>query len=135
MKKIIKIVLVSFLVIFFFKCPAQNISTVSYGKNTLSGRVILKTLVHPIKGTLIKNAMILKLNNKIKFKATEEDEKDVITDEIRIYGDVTKLVNPNKKYKSLIGKRVTIIGNFVYAPSPYYPLPVNIIEDFIYVIK
>ena len=114
---------------------AQTFKTISYGQNILSGKVILKNLRHPINGTIIKNAMLLKLPQKLKFKAEMEDEMDVVTDEIRIYGDVIKNIDPNKKYKALINRQVVITANIVYAPSPYYPVLVNIIEDFKYKIK
>ncbi len=113
----------------------QGIQTLSFGNNTLSGKVILKTLTHPVKGTAIKNAMVLKLAKKVKFKAVAETDEDVTTDEIRIYGDVTKDVNPNIKYKILINRQVTITANIVYAPSGNYPLLANIIEDFTYKLK
>lgn len=112
----------------------ENIQILSYGKNTLTGTVILKNFVHPIKETPILNVMVLKLDKKIKFKSTGDDGGDVITDEIGIYGDLQKspYINPNIKYKTLINKRVTITANIVPAASGYYPLDANIIEDFTY---
>lgn len=112
----------------------ENIQILPFGKNTLTGKVILKNFVHPIKQTPILNAMVLKLDKKVKFKATSEDENDVITDEIHIYGDIQKspYVDSNIKYKTLINKRLTINANVVYAPSGNYPLLANIIEDFTY---
>jgi hypothetical protein len=129
-----KIILTLCLVTSLTLC-AQNIRTLSFGKNTLTGTVILKTLIHPIKETPLKNCMVLKLNEKVKFKATYEGEDDLITDEIRIYGDEIKGVVPNVKYKNLINKKVIITANIVYAPSGNYPLLANIIEDFTYKIN
>lgn len=82
----------------------------------------------------IKNAIVLKLPYLIKFTSTDPYEEDVITDEIRIYGDVSKVTNPNKEYKHLINQQVTITASIVFAPSGNYPLLANIIEDFNYKI-
>jgi hypothetical protein len=112
----------------------ENIQILSFGKNTLSGTVILKNFVHPIKETPILNKMVLKLDKKIKFKSTGDDESNLITDEIAIYGDIQKspYINPDIKYKMLINKKVSITANIVYAPSGNYPLDANIIEEFTY---
>lgn len=117
---------------FFVHGQAQK--TLQFGKNTLTGTVILKTLIHPITEKPIKDAMVLKLPYKVKFTATDELADDVITDEIRIYGDVQKVKDPNTVYKALINKQVEIKANIVYAPSGNYPLLANIIEDFSYTI-
>ena len=112
----------------------ENIQVLSFGKNTLTGTVILKNFVHPIKETPILNAMVLKLDKKVRFKADEDVGEDIITDEIEIYGDLQKspYIHPNIKYKTLINKRVTITANIVPAASGYYPLLANITEDFTY---
>jgi hypothetical protein len=112
----------------------QSLQTYEYGKHTLTGKVILKTLTHPVTGKPIKNAMVLELTKPVKFAPplTDKDDDTAITKEIRIYGDVTKNVDPNVTYKKLIGKKVAVTANYVFAPSGNYPLLVNIIEDFSY---
>lgn len=115
----------------------QNLRSYTYGRHTLIGRVILKNLVHPISGKTIKNAMVFVLPKSVKFISdpTDEDSGDATTKEISIYGDLTeKYVDPNVKYKELIGEKVAITANYVFAPSSNYPLEVNIIEDFTYKI-
>jgi hypothetical protein len=111
---------------------AQKFETRKYGNNVLVGKVILKDLMHPKSLTLIKNAMVLKLDKKVKFLASDEDEANAITDEIRIYGDVSKGIDVNVVYKNLINRRVKVTAFINYAPSANYPLEVNIIRDFKY---
>jgi hypothetical protein len=110
--------------------------TIYFGKNTLTGKVILKNLIHPVNGSVIKNAMVLKLPQKIRIKAGEDSdgEPDVITDEIEIYGNLDSNTNPNIKYKNLINKNVEITADISFAPSGNYPLLANITEDFEYKI-
>ncbi|UAY50933.1 hypothetical protein [Ferruginibacter albus] len=131
-----KNVLFVFSLLLSLVCQGQNLPTYQYGQHTLSGKVILKNLRHPITGKTIKNAMLFVLPQSVTFIAdtTDEFSSDATTKEIRIYGDVQKNVNPNVKYKSLIGKRVAITADYIYAPSGNYPLEVNVIEDFTYKI-
>jgi hypothetical protein len=117
-----------------FQMKAQEMQSLFYGQNTLSGKVILKDLKHPKTGKIIKNALVFKLSKKVQFKTQSTDESDVTTDEIRIYGDVNKVKNPSRTYKALVNKKVEISANFTFAPSSYYPLLVNIIDDFDYKI-
>ncbi|MDB5232387.1 MAG: hypothetical protein JWN76_3192 [Chitinophagaceae bacterium] len=125
-------------IIFFlflsFMCSAQNLRTYKYGRNTLTGKVILKDLKHPVSGKTIKNAMVLILPQPVTFIPAGQEEDTATTREIRIYGLLNKFVNPNVKYKKLVGKKVAITANYVFAPSGNYPLLVNIIDDFRYKI-
>jgi hypothetical protein len=134
MKEMKHILMVLSLFFVAFQVKAQEIQTLVYGKNTLIGKVILKDLKHPKTGKTIKNALVFKLPKKVQFKAKSPDESDTVTDEIRIYGDVNTVKNPSQTYKALINKKVEISANFVFAPSYYYPLLVNIIDDFEYKI-
>jgi len=129
-----KALFTTLLITFTFFVHGQAQKTLPFGKNTLTGTVMLKTLIHPITEKPIKDAIVLKLPYKVKFTATDELADDVITDEIRIYGDVQKVKDPNTVYKALINKQVEIKANIVYAPSGNYPLLANIIEDFSYTI-
>lgn len=128
------------LLFFIIICPISitnaQIKVIHFGKNTLTGKVILKNLIHPVNESVLKNSMILKLPQKIRIKPDENTdfEDDIITDEIRIYGNIYENTNPNIKYKNLINKKVEITANIVYAPSGNYPLQANIIEDFKYKI-
>lgn len=95
MKKIcVSLLLISFSIV----VNAQQMQKLHYGVNTLTGTIVLKTLMHPIYENPIKDCMVLKLNKKVKFIAEPvSDELDVITDEIRIYGstlDDVKSVDP-----------------------------------------
>jgi len=119
-----------------FVSAGQNLKSYRYGKISLTGKVILKDLRHPVSGKTIKNAMVLLLPQPVKFipNAGTEEEDTATTREIRIYGDVTKNTDPNVKYKAMIGKKVIITANYEFAPSGNYPLLVNIIEDFSYKI-
>jgi hypothetical protein len=114
----------------------QNLRTYNYGRHSLTGKVVLKDLTHPISGKTIKNAMVLVLPQPVKFipDSSSEEEDTATTKEIRIYGDLTKNINPNVKYKAIIGKKVIITADYEFAPSGNYPLLVNIIEDFSYEI-
>ena len=115
---------------------SQNLRTYKYGQNTLIGKVFLKTLKNPSNDELIKNALVLVLPKSVTFiPSTKSDDGNKTTTRfIRIYGDVQKEFNPLIKYKNIIGKKVSITANYIYAPSWHYPLPVNIIEDFNYKI-
>lgn len=110
---------------------ASEIETLYFGENVLNGKVILKNLIHPVKGTVIKDAMILLLPNKVKFIGDEGES--TITNSIRVYGNLNS--DPNIVYKDLINKNVIIKANVVFAPSGNYPLDANIIEDFTYEFK
>ena len=131
-----KNILAAFFLLVSFVSKGQNLSTYQFGQHTLTGKVILKNLRHPITDKTIKNAMVFVLPKPVKFVVGPKDEEgyDVTTREIRIYGDVEKNVDPNVKYKNLIGKKVAITADYVFAPSGNYPLLVNIIEDFTYKI-
>lgn len=109
----------------------NEIETLHFGSNVLSGKVILKNLIHPVKGTVIKDAMILLLPNKIKFIGDEGES--TVTNQIRIYGNLSS--NPNIVYKNLINKEVIITANIEFAPSGNYPLDANITEEFTYELK
>jgi hypothetical protein len=132
LKQVRIILFLMFFVASHFLAQAQEIQSLFYGQNTLSGKVILKDLKHPKTGKTIKNALVFKLSQKVQFKAQSTDESDVTTDEIRIYGDVHKIKNPSRTYENLVNKKVKITANFTFAPSSYYPLLVNIIDDFEY---
>lgn len=114
------------------KINAQKIQNLNFGQNTLTGKVILKTLFHPIKETPIKNCLVFKLDKKVKFIAEADSyEADVVTDEISIYGTSNtegKYVNPNIMYRKLINKRVKIKAEIYFAPSGHYPLLANMNE-------
>lgn len=129
-----KFVFTAILITLSFFAQVQVQKEMPFGKHTLTGKVILKTLIHPVTEKPIKNAMVLKLPYPIKFTATDLMEEDVITDEIRIYGDVLKVKDPNTTYKALINKEVKITAIIVYAPSGNYPLLANIIDDFSFTI-
>jgi hypothetical protein len=120
------------------KISAQKIQNLNFSQNTLTGKVILKTLLHPIKEIPIKNCLVFKLDKKVKFIAeADSDEADVVTDEIRIYGASNtedKYVNPNIIYRNLINKRVTINAVIYFAPSGHYPLLANMSEIISYKI-
>lgn len=130
-----KHLLILFLVFLSLTSVAQNGRTYKYGRNTLTGTVMLEDLKHPVTAETIKNAMVLVLPQPVTFIPAEEGDDTATTTEIRIYGDVRKLIDPNVKYKKLIGKKVAITANYVFAPSGNYPLLVNIIQDFRYKIK
>jgi hypothetical protein len=129
-----KYILIISFVFFSLMSVAQNLRTYKYGQNTLTGKVTLKDLKHPVSGKIIKNAMVLILPQPVTFIPVSEEEDTATTKEIRIYGNMTKFVNPNVKYRKLIGKKAAITANYVFAPSGNYPLLVNIIEDFNYKI-
>lgn len=118
-----------FLISFSIVANAQQMQELYYGVNTLTGTIVLKTLMHPIYETPIKDCLVLKLSKKVKFIGEPvSDELDVITDEIRIYGstlDDVKSVDPELEYKKLINKRVSVKANIFYAPSGHYPLLAN----------
>jgi len=119
-----------FLISFSIVVNAQQMQKLHYGVNTLTGTIVLKTLMHPIYETPIKDCMVLKLSKKVKFIAETDsyDESDIITDEISIYGstlDDVKSVEPELLYKKLINKRVSVKANIFYAPSGHYPLLAN----------
>ncbi len=109
----------------------NEIETRYFGENVLEGKVILKNLIHPLKRTVIIDAMILLLPNKVKFIGTEGET--TVTNSIRIYGNLNS--NPNIVYKNLINKEVIIKADVVFAPSGNYPLDANIIEEFAYELK
>jgi len=117
----------------------EEIETLYWGSNVLTGKVIIKNLVDPrfTDGREFKNQVVLKLPHKVTFISTgqNEYEGEETTDEIQIYGDLTNYVDPKIKYKDLINREVTITANIVFAPSGNYPLLANIIEDFTYEIK
>ena len=133
MKFLSTIVLILFT---FLNTNAQDIKQLNYGQNIVKGKIILKNLKNPSTGSVSKNALVLKLIKKIRFKPTNENEADVITDEISIYGNLTDLpyVAPNIKYQHLINKLVTIYAIITYAATLNYPLPVNIAQGFTYEI-
>jgi hypothetical protein len=124
------------LVLNILIAEAQQIEKLNYGLNTLKGKIILKTLIHPLNETEIKNCMVLKLNQKVMFIGNSEfGEGEAITDEIRIYGVQNSTSNnatTNNKYKSLINKQVIVKATVYYAPSGYYPLLANINEFISY---
>ncbi|KAA5534456.1 hypothetical protein F0919_07475 [Taibaiella lutea] len=131
-----KYLLITFFLFFSLTSIGQSLRSYNYGKLSLTGKVVLKDLRHPINGKVIKDAMVLVLPQPVKFIPNPESEEEdtATTREIRIYGDIMKNVNPNMKYKAIIGKKVTITANYEFAPSGNYPLLVNIIEDFSYKI-
>ena len=131
-------IIILFVVINLFGANAQQVAKLNYGKNTLKGKIILKTLIHPLNETDIKNCMVLKLDQKVMFNGnTEFGEGEVITDEIHIYGVQNSTSNNYttiKKYNSLINKKVIVKANVYYAPSGFYPLLANINELISYKI-
>jgi hypothetical protein len=125
-------IIIFFLVISLFRANAQQVVKLNYGINTLKGKIILKTLIHPLNETDINNCMVLKLDQKVMFNGnTEFGEGEVITDEIRIYGVQN---STSKQYNSLINKKVIVKANVYYAPSGFYPLLANINELISYKI-
>lgn len=115
-----------------FYTIAQNPTEAFFGDRIrLVGKVIKEDLIEPVTNEIIKDALILKLPKKIKFKAkVPEVESDVFTDEIRIYGDLSKPIN----YSFLVDKYVIIEAEINYALSGHYPLPANIVSSFTEVI-
>jgi hypothetical protein len=127
--------------LFAFKMTfGQNIPSYEFFKvNSLTGRVVLKTLRSDITNKPIKNCLILELPKYVTFippKDTKEDECDcseITTKEIHIVINHS-LIYQGSKYNKLIGKNVTIKAKIDYAPSGHYPLLVNILDDFEYKI-
>jgi TonB family protein len=130
-----KLLTITFFIALSTVVNAQQIQKLHFGENILTGTVILKTLMHPLKETPIKNCLVFKLDKKVKFFAEPgTDESDLVTDEIRIYGSLTSKISPNITYQKLINKKVTIKAVIFFSASGQYPLAANMEEIIAYKI-
>jgi hypothetical protein len=125
------------LLLTFCACTAlaQNHATCYYGQNTLQGMLIYKDLIHPARLDTIKNALVLDLPQPILFKpdsAGKGYDDTATTRYIRVYSNVSATQPAELRYKTLIGRPITVTANFKCSPSLDYTLPVNINEDFRY---
>jgi TonB family protein len=130
-----KLLTITFFIALSTVVNAQQIQKLHFGENILTGTVILKTLMHPLKETPIKNCLVFKLDKKVEFIAKPEtDESDLVTNEIRIYGSLTSKISPNITYQKLIDKKVTIKAVIFYSSSGQFPLAANMGEIIAYKI-
>lgn len=125
------------LLLILISCSTDKQKTNQGTEGWLKGKVILKDLIHPVQETVLKNCLVLQLDETKTFELlqyTNTDKVKITANEIRIYGNLENEEPPEQRFSHLIDKKVIIKAEVEYAPSGNYPLLVNIIDDFEYKI-